>query len=534
MLRRAWLQSWWLRGLLFSALIAALLAILDPWFTPSLPTTPPPPGVLTATPSPMPSATPAPTSTPTPTATPTPVALPEYSLEVSYNILTQELDILQDVVYTNTTGWPQEELVFVAEPNWYPGAFQLDGVWLPQGEDAAWRAWPEVRLRENELVVRLPTPLPPNQVQRLRFRYTVRVPMLQPGVWDRRAARLWGYTARQVILADWYLYVAAYRPGQGWLVHRPWYFGEHQVYPQADVRVQMDIFNPPPDLTVVSNADEVPCELPKPERTCYAMPATRGVVFFLSPYFVRLDRRWNEVRLEGYFFPLESGYGEDVLNAAVEALDTFQQHFGPYHRERLVIVQGDLPDGMEYDGAALLSYDFFDYYNRKPLSMLIAITAHEVSHQWWFAQVGNDQALHPWMDEAIATYSEYLFYENKHPEGVDWWWTYRVDYYEPGDVLDHSLYEYRHWLAYRNTIYLQGAHFWHDLRQALGDEAFFAFLQGYRAQYQHRIATPSDWAQVLSQYAAPKVWEPVLEQYFRLPPRPPEHGVWLPLWPASP
>ncbi|NPA06513.1 MAG: M1 family metallopeptidase [Chloroflexi bacterium] len=518
-MRSLW-QSWWLRGLLFSALIAAIIAILDPWFVPATPPAPPPPGVLTATPSSTPSLTPSLTPTPSPTPTPTPRYLPEYEIQASYNVLTQTLDVVQDVRYVNSTGWPLEELVFVAEPHWYR-ALSLEGIWLPNA-DAAWQAWPEVRLKDNVLRVRLPTPLAPQAEQRLRFRYRVQVPALQPGVWDRRAPRLWGYTARQVILADWYLYLAAYHPEQGWLVHRPWYFGEHQVYPQANVRIQLDIFNPPPDLTLATNATEVPCADPQPERRCYTMAATRGVVFFMSPYFVRLERRWEDVRLEGYFFPLESGYGEDVLTAAAEALATYSRLFGPYHRDRLVIVQGDLPDGMEYDGALLLSYDFFDYYNRQPWSMLIAITAHEVSHQWWFAQVGNDQALHPWMDEAIATYSEYLYYEQNHPEGVNWWWTYRVDYYQPDDVLDHTLYEYRRWLPYRNTIYLQGAHFWHDLRQALGDERFFAFLRGYRRLYQHRIATPIDWVSVLARFARPEDWEPVLEQYFRHPPRPRE------------
>jgi len=48
------------------------------------------------------------------------------------------------------------------------------------------------------------------------------------------------------------------------------------------------------------------------------------------------------------------------------------------------------------------------------LNNLIDIGVHETAHQWWFASVGNNQALEPWLDEALATYSERLFYEKNY------------------------------------------------------------------------------------------------------------------------
>ena len=87
------------------------------------------------------------------------------------------------------------------------------------------------------------------------------------------------------------------------------------------------------------------------------------------------------------------------------------------------MVEADFLDGMEYDGLYFLSKGFYNLYSGGPADYLTAIAAHETSHQWWYSAIGNDQALEPWLDEALATYSERLFYENLHPEGLVWWWT---------------------------------------------------------------------------------------------------------------
>ncbi len=519
-----WLRSWWGRGLVFSVVIAVLMAVLDPLFAlrppEPAPRRRPTGGVPLPTPSPTAAA---PRSTPTPSPSPTPPALPRprYDLDVRYDFLSQQMEVRQDVVYANDTGWPLEDLVFVAQPRWYPGVFRFEGAWARTAADE-WQAL-DAEVREMSVLVRLTEPLPPGETLRLRLRYRLNLPALKPSATDLHAARTLGFTEREVLWTDWYLFLPPYDPRRGWQINTPWLAGEHLTYPRSDVTVALEIYNPPPDLSVATNADVVPCAAEAPHRTCYRQEATRGVVFFFSPYFIRVERTLGQVQLEGYFFPLESAYGEDVLEAVGQALNIYADLFGPYHRERYVVVQADLPDGMEYDGITLVSYDFFDYYNGRPWSLLIAIAVHETAHQWWFAQVHNDQALHPWLDESLATYSEYLFYERLgDPIALEWWWTYRVDYYQPGDTpIDQSIYAFNTWRAYRDTVYLRGAHFWHDLRQALGDDAFFAFLRDYRTTYQGRIVTPADWATVLARHVPPGVdLAPLWAEYFTAPPRP--------------
>jgi aminopeptidase N len=115
--------------------------------------------------------------------------------------------------------------------------------------------------------------------------------------------------------------------------------------------------------------------------------------------------------------------------------------------------------------------------------------------------VASDQNDEPWLDEALASYCEKLFYEKNHPELVDWWWSYRVDFYQPAGKIDGSVPSYAGFTPYTNAVYKRGAHFFEDLRQAMGDDAFFAFLKDYATRMDGRIATRTDFFMLLQQHS---------------------------------
>ncbi len=511
-MRRRW--RWLLSGMVSALLLALLVAALEPFvarLTAPFPEVPTPPPSAT----PRPTSTFPPTRTPRPLATATPTATPQpwgrvparYSLQVTFDYLLQMVEVLERITYQNSTGRNLDTLVLVLDPARIPGVVllrrvQVNGTSVP------------VRLDAHRLEITLPEPLPPMGRVDLTVSYALALPRLTAARAPDRPVTL-GYTSRQTNLTDWYAYIPPYHPEQGWLVHAPWYFGEHLVYPQADYQVQLVLRNVPQPFTVVTNATPVDC----PPGTgadvqCFTMQASRGVVFSLSPYYRRVQTQGPEgIQVEGYVFLAEEAYGRDVVQAMREALETYSALFGPYHRRRLTLVQADFPDGMEFDGLFFVSQQFFNFYTQQRDSMLVTIAVHETAHQWWFAQVGNDQALAPWLDEALATYAEALYYEHQFPQGLDWWWTYRVDYYRPRGRIDGSIYEYAGWRNYRDAVYLNGAHFLQDLREAVGDGAFFTFLQAYRRAKADDIATPADFFRVLDQ-VTPAHWREAAGPYF--------------------
>jgi aminopeptidase N len=163
------------------------------------------------------------------------------------------------------------------------------------------------------------------------------------------------------------------------------------------------------------------------------------------------------------------------------------------------VVATEVPDGQEYDGLVFLGTSMYDEYGGSARSELIAIGVHEIAHNWWFGQVGNDQAMEPWLDEALATYSEALFYEFNYPGYGDWWWNYRPYHYSPSGWVDSTVYDAGGFRPYVNAVYMNGAVFLDALRARVGDRDFFAFLMDYAARYRGQRATAYGFFAVLRQ-----------------------------------
>jgi aminopeptidase N len=170
---------------------------------------------------------------------------------------------------------------------------------------------------------------------------------------------------------------------------------------------------------------------------------------------------------------------------------------------------------MEYDGLFFLSRDFYTGENGTVLNNLIDIGVHETAHQWWFGLVGNDQAMEPWLDEALATYSERLFYEQNYPEVIAWQ-AFRIDAYNPTGWVDTDIYHGVDFRTYTNAVYLRGAQFLQALRSRVGDAAFFAFLKDYAAQMTGRRATSADFFRILRQHTIAD-FSDLITDYFQNP-----------------
>jgi len=133
---------------------------------------------------------------------------------------------------------------------------------------------------------------------------------------------------------------------------------------------------------------------------------------------------------------------------------------------------------------------------------------------WWYGLVSNDQALEPWLDEALCAFTERVYYERFYPEALArWWQPYRVDYYEPRGLVGGTIYDYASYRAYRDAVYLHGQEFLQVVRQRIGDQALFIFLRAYAAQYRGQIATRQDFFATLASLS-PVGIDDLVEEYF--------------------
>lgn len=426
-----------------------------------------------------------------------------YTLTATLDYSWKTVDVQQHIHYTNQTGQRLSDLVLAVDANRFPGIFTLRSLQLADGEAVIGYSLDGIKLN-----VPLFDSLGPGDELDLYLEYDLILPQMTAS--EDMGPNPFGYSARQTNLTDWYPYVPVYEVGTGWLLHEPWFYGEHQALPEADFDVQLTV-NTAPEGTLVA-ASALPLDEGQPYR--YHLEAGRNFVLSISYAYLLQETEVNGVTLQSYHFITEDAAGKAAFETLVEAFTLYEELFAEYPHDSLTLVEADFNHGMEYQGLIYVSRGFYNLYEGGYDNYLTAITAHETSHQWWYGLVASDQALEPWLDESMATYSELIFFEKIHPEAVDWWWEYRVDYYEPSGFLDIRLYDSGGYRPYVNAVYLNGAHFLHEIRQTIGDADFFEFIQSYVDQYAHRIARGDDFFDLLDSTTDADTSE-VLERYFQ-------------------
>jgi len=459
------------------------------------------PTVTLAPPTPVP-----PTETtiiPTDLLTATPVPIPErakYTINTNLDYANKIVSVDQTIVYPNHSGETLSDLVLAVVPNMWPGSFNLSGLSV-NGKPIT-----TYNLSGQQLDFALPALLAPGTTVTITLQYTLTLPFAEQQDPSVERPRIYGYTARQVNLANWYPFIVPYKVGTGWVLHDPWYYGEHLVYESADFEVNLQT-----DSSVVVAASGF--AEANGESTRYTLTAGRTFAISASPEFQTDSVQVGDVTVTSYYFPFYENPGKAVLDVSAKAVGLYSQRFGPYPHKTLAAVMGDFNDGMEYSAFYFLPRDFYNLYDGKPMNYLVFVAAHETSHQWWFERVASDQAENPWLDESLCTYSERLYYEAYHPELVSTWWPYRMYYYDPTVKMDISVYEGTGFQPYTNATYFVGAHFIQDLRARIGDETFFDFLQDYATQMDGKIATPQDFFAILRQHTSTDISD-LIATYF--------------------
>jgi hypothetical protein len=419
------------------------------------------------------------TPIPTPSDTVNPDALiptnprTKYVIDALLDYHAHTVSVDEKIRYFNTTGIQLDQLVLAVESNLWNNCFVMENIAV-NGETVMYT------LRGHRLEILLMESLAPNSDLNLTLQYRLNLPAAN-------TFHLFGYKANQTNLIDWYPFIVPFI--DGWILHEPSEVGEHLVYDAVDYDVSL-VVTPP--MTVAASAPL--------SNGRYLLESARTFVLSASPDYQATTSNLDGVSLTSYYFATDKISGETTLQESAKALSVFSDMFGAYTHPSLSIVEADFFDGMEYDGLFFLGRPFYTANDGTKLNFMVDLAVHETAHQWWFGRVGSDQALEPWLDEALSTYSEYLFYENVYPGVAETWWQFRVNCFFPMGDVDSSIYTTNDFQAYANSVYLRGAQFLRDLRSRIGDEVFFAFLKDYAAQMMGKVATTNDFFRILGDH----------------------------------
>lgn len=436
----------------------------------------------------------------------------QYTVVADLDYSTRTVEAEQLVAYTNLTGDSLDHLIFNVRPNSWPGVFTLENIKRDDAELS-------YELTGQRLSVELPDTLETGCRIELEMSFRLSIPPIDRGGANAYKGYL-GYSERQLNLGHW-LPTIAVRQEADWIIHNEIPIGEQDVLDEADWDVTLNVGQPPENLKVAAPGEILSEE---PGRWHFWMPNARDFTLSMSDaYNVSTRKAENGVIVDLYTFDdalIQTQAGEIntrafALDVATQSIAMYSDLYGEYPYPRMVVVQSDFPDGMEFSGLAYVGGEYFRGFNG-PTSYLLLITVHEIAHQWWYGRVGNDQAMNPWLDEALSTYSEYVFIEEYYPALRDWWWQFRVDAYAPQGFVDSTVYEFETRREYINAVYLRGVRMLNELRANLGTDTFFDWLRRYAEVGSGRIVDPAFFWSLLTPEQL-SVTASTREEYFQRP-----------------
>ena len=203
--------------------------------------------------------------------------------------------------------------------------------------------------------------------------------------------------------------------------------------------------------------------------------------------FAVVKDHWQDIEVNYYVEPEYARYAKNIFGNTPEMIEFFSNKLGykyPWDKYSQVVVRDYVSGAMENTTATILMEDV-QVDNRELLDHnWDDIIAHELFHHWFGDLVTCESWANLPLNEAFATYSEYLWAEYKY--GTD-----EADYILQNE-LKHYLYEARrkqvpliryHYRSkdamFDGHTYAKGSRILHMLRKYVGDDAFFESLKLY-------------------------------------------------------
>lgn len=419
-----------------------------------------------------------------------------YTIRVDIDYESHTFQGSAQIIYTNQEDVLLDSLYFRLFPNGHKSygdgklevsAVSVDGLSVETA----------LSVSNTVLMVKLPAPLQIRRQALIEMEFQGQV---AEGFGDPENPQGYGiYTYSQGVLSmsGWYPLLAVYDQ-DGWNLDPVSDLGD-SVYSDAafyDVSVTTDA-----DLVVVATGSLISQEISgNARRWRFISGPARDFYLVMSPDFKVTSRSVGRTQVNSYYLPDHAEAGQAALSVAATALDIFNRRFGLYPYKELDVVEAPMQNalGVEYPGIFLVASVLYD--NPAQDSFAIA-TSHETAHQWWYNVVGNDVFDDPWLDEALATFSSGLYYQEAlgQPEyqGFKGYLQRRVDALRQ-EGLDEQVTRSLAYFeslgepgVYGTVVYTKGALFFMVLREEIGDKAFFDALQDYYQQYQFQVADVS-------------------------------------------
>jgi aminopeptidase N len=223
----------------------------------------------------------------------------------------------------------------------------------------------------------------------------------------------------------------------------------------------------------------------------------------------------GEYRVDYYVHQRNLSRARKYYARTREIFEVFERLFGeyPFPIDGAAMVEAPF-EGMEHQGAIAIgggygkSNNQRDYYTKQ----FDYLVVHEIAHEWWGNAVAVGDMADAWINEGFATYSEYLFAEEKfgYPEYV------KIAASNQGSILNIwpivGERDINSNTFLGGDIYNKGAAMLNNLRCIFNNDSLFReMIRDFYQEYKYKIITSDDFVNHVKKYAGMN-----LDSFFRI------------------
>jgi hypothetical protein len=195
----------------------------------------------------------------------------------------------------------------------------------------------------------------------------------------------------------------------------------------------------------------------------YDVANVRDFNFAASPTYRTAGRNVRGIDVTVYYDKLDP---TTILNATASAINDYSDKVAALPYDELNIAETG-------PWASIESPQTFWLADNVPGHLLAWTTAHEVAHEWFYSVVGNNQALEPFADEALADFMARNLLDRFVPSQC------------PTGNLDATIYDLGD--CYPWVVYVQGNLWLRAYRDHVGSAAFWRGVANYYASFKYGI-----------------------------------------------
>ena len=343
---------------------------------------------------------------------------------------------------------------------------------------------------ENILIVNLKQPVEPENTIRVCVDFIVTIP---------NANHRFGYGENTVNLGNFFPILCVYENGD-W--QDMFYYINGDPFYSQTANFNVDITYPA-GFVLATTGEEVSTKANPPAPNANFITSTlkaravRDFAIVLSEKFEVLENKVKGITVKYYHYG--DTKADETLEACVNAMETYNKHFGEYpYKEIKIVMANFVHGGMEYPNLVMVADNIENY------ETYIYCIAHELAHQWWYGVVGNNQTEFAWLDEGLTEFSTAFFFEKNPQYGLSMEdlteranSSYEVFQAVYGNVLNNintainrPIYDFATEPEYFYMAYVKGFLLFQTLSEMIGEKMMLKCLQNYYQDFAFKIATP--------------------------------------------